>query len=78
MAHTSPVYVACGERDAADHGALAEILTLIERGRSYVEHRAAAAAGTALHHHGGDHRAFLVRPFDQALAAVRARLAGNR
>ncbi|MBB5977402.1 CehA/McbA family metallohydrolase [Kribbella solani] len=74
MAHTSPVYVACGERAASDPGALAEIITLIERGRSYVQHRTAAATA-AMHHHGGDHRSFMVRPFDQALAAVRARLA---
>ncbi|WP_053202508.1 CehA/McbA family metallohydrolase [Jiangella muralis] len=75
MAHTSPVYVACGERTVTDRRALEDILTLIERGRSYVEHRAAAAAAeAAMHHHGGDHRAFLVKPFDQARAAVQARL----
>ncbi|GAA0939517.1 CehA/McbA family metallohydrolase [Nonomuraea longicatena] len=76
MAHTSPVYLACAGRPTTDRRALEDVLALIERGRSYVELRAAAAAAdAAVHHHGGDHRAFLVRPFDQARAAVQARLA---
>jgi hypothetical protein len=75
MAHSSPVYVACGEQQTpADRDALLEMLALIERGRSYVESRAAAAEPDVLHHHGGDHREFLLRPFDEARAAVKGRL----
>jgi hypothetical protein len=75
MAHSSPVYVACGDRQTpADPDALSEILALVERGRSYVESRVAASVPDVLHHHGGDHREFLIRPFDEARAAVERRL----
>ncbi len=76
MAHTSPVYVACGAREhPADREALEEIGARIERARSYVENRAAVSAGAdVLHHHGGNHGEYLIRPFDQARAAVEHRL----
>ncbi|HEY1919238.1 MAG TPA: CehA/McbA family metallohydrolase [Streptosporangiaceae bacterium] len=76
MAHTSPVYIACGaHKHPADREALEHIRTLIDRARSYVEHRAAILAGTdVLHHHGGNHRAYLIRPFDQARTAIEHRL----
>ena len=81
MAHTSPVYLACGEQHhPADREALEQIMTLIDRARSYVENRAALSAGTdVLHHHGGNHREYLIRPFNQARAAInhRLRLAGR-
>jgi hypothetical protein len=76
MAHTSPVYVACGAREhPADREALEEIAVRIDRARSYVENRAAVSAGAdVLHHHGGSHGEYLIRPFAQARAAVEGRL----
>lgn len=80
MAHTSPVYIACGSREhPADREALEQIGTLIERARSYVENRAAISAGTdVLQHHGGNHREYLIRPFDQARTAIEHRLLNAR
>ena len=77
FAHTSPVYVACGEegwsrRDPVeDRRMLALIqagLDRIRRGRRYPEDR-------ITHHHlEADHSAFLERPFLEALARVRERM----
>jgi hypothetical protein len=80
MAHTSPVYIACGAQGhPADREALEQISTLIERARSYVENRAAISAGTdVLQHHGGNHREYLIRPFDQARTAIEHRLLNAR
>jgi hypothetical protein len=76
MAHTSPVYLACGQRRSpADRQALQHITTLIDRARSYVESRAAASSGPdVLHHHGRNHREYLIAPFDQARTAMEHRL----
>lgn len=76
MAHTSPVYIACGTQEhPADREALENIRTLIDRARTYVENRAAVSAGTdVLHHHGGNHREYLIRPFGQARTAIEHRL----
>jgi hypothetical protein len=76
MAHTSPVYLACGaQASPADREALEHIKTLIDRARTYVGNRAAISAGTdVLHHHGGNHREYLIRPFDQARTAIQHRL----
>lgn len=76
MAHTSPVYVSCGaQRSPADREALEYIMTLIDRARSHIEDRVSSATSTeVLHHHGGDHREFLIRPFDQARTAIEHRL----
>ena len=76
MAHTSPVYIACGAREhPADREAMEHIKALIDRARTYVDNRAAVSAGAdVLHHHGGSHREYLIRPFDQALAAMEQRL----
>ena len=80
MAHTSPVYLACGAREhPADREALEQISTLIERARSYVDNRAASSTGTdVLQHHGGNHREYLIRPFDQARTAIEHRLLNAR
>jgi hypothetical protein len=76
MAHTSPVYIACGTQEhPADREALEQIRTRIERARGYVEDRAAMSGGAdVLHQHGGDHREYLIRPFDQARAVIEQRL----
>lgn len=82
MAHTSPIYLACGERARmSDREALAYTLGLVERGRSYVTGLASLDRGhDVLHHHGGDHQEFLVAPFDQARRTLehRLRLLGER
>ncbi|MFF1832483.1 CehA/McbA family metallohydrolase [Paenarthrobacter sp. NPDC058040] len=76
MAHSSPIYLACGDREsAADKEALEHIGAQVERARSYVLHRhGTSTEPDVLHHHGGDHREFLVRPFDQARRDVERRL----
>jgi hypothetical protein len=76
MAHTSPVYIASGAQEhPADRQALEYIRTLIDRASSYVENQAAISASTyVLHHHGGNHREYLIRPFDQARTAIEHRL----
>lgn len=76
MAHTSPVYLACGQNsNSANREALEHIRMLIDRARDYVEYRAATSVdATVLHHHGGNHREYLIRPFDQARTAIDDRL----
>ena len=66
LAHTSPVYVDCGDRPAGDLEALDVVRTLVERAREYVEDRLAVPDPGVVHHHGGDHGAYLLRPFDEA------------
>ena len=77
FAHTSPVYVACGEEgwSRSDPDEDRRMLTLIEagldrirRGRRYPEDR------ITHHHPEADHGAFLERPFLEALERVRARM----
>jgi hypothetical protein len=77
FAHTSPVYVACGEGEwsRSDSAQDQRMLMLIEggldrirRGRRYPEDR-------ITHHHlESDHDAFLERPFLEAMERVRARM----
>jgi hypothetical protein len=77
MAHTSPVYVACGgDWQVFDHETAHYMLTLIEGNLSYIrelssQHR----PGTVTHHHGeDDHLAYLERPFLEARAALHRRM----
>jgi hypothetical protein len=77
MAHTSPVYVACGgDWQLFDHDTAQYMLTLIEGNLSYIralspQHR----PGTVTHHHGEDnHLAHLERPFLEARAALHRRM----
>jgi hypothetical protein len=77
FAHTSPVYVACGDADwrRRDPNEDERMWRLIEaclerirNGRGYSEER-------ITHHHGeSDHQAFLERPFLEALDRVRVRM----
>jgi hypothetical protein len=78
MAHTSPIYVACGsdywlfDLETANY-----MLTLVEGGLSYIRHRSAQYKKEEMvtHHHGEeDHLAFLERPFLEAKAAIHKRL----
>lgn len=77
MAHTSPVYVACGDDwRMFDPQTAQYMLTLIDGSLTYIrelslQHR----PGTVTHHHGEeDHLAYLERPFLQAREALHRRL----
>ncbi len=77
LAHTSPIYVACGgewslfDRDVAQY-----MLTLIEGSLSYIRELSPRyPPGTVTHHHGeADHQAYLERPFLEAREAIHRRL----
>lgn len=78
FAHTSPIYVAVGDEwSMAARDGLQYMLTLVEGGLAYVRDMAPRRpSGRVSHHHGeADHQAFLERPFLEAQAALRARLA---
>ena len=78
FAHTSPIYVAVGDDwSMAARDGLQYMLTLVEGGLAYVRDMAPRRpSGRVSHHHGeADHQAFLERPFLEAQAALRARLA---
>lgn len=72
MAHTSPVYIACGEYDVFSADTAHYMLTLLDGSLQYIRKRAPQwQAGQVTHHHGEhDHLAFLERPFHEAVAAV--------
>jgi hypothetical protein len=77
FAHTSPIYVACGDEwEMADQAGLRYMLTLVGGGLEYIRGLSPQRRpGTVTHHHGEpDHRAFLERPFLEAQAALRSRL----
>jgi hypothetical protein len=78
FAHTSPIYVACGDRDwvMADPAGLQYMLTLVGGSLDYIRHLSPQRRpGTVTHHHGeADHQAHLERPFLEAQAVLRARL----
>jgi hypothetical protein len=78
FAHTSPVYVACGDREwaMADQHGLQYMLTLVGGSLEYIRQRSPQhRPGTVTHHHGeADHQAYLERPFLEAEALLRARL----
>jgi hypothetical protein len=77
MAHTSPIYVACGgDWRMFDPQTAQYMLTLIDGSLTYIrdlspQHR----PGTVTHHHGEeDHLAYLERPFLEAREALHRRL----
>jgi hypothetical protein len=77
MAHTSPVYLACGDAyDLFDPRTAHYMLTLLDGSLEYIRKRAPQwRPGTTTHHHGEhDHEAFLERPFNEAIAAVHRKL----
>ncbi len=77
MAHTSPIYLACGGDYDLFHPATAHyMLTLLDGSLQYIRNRAPQwRPGTVTHHHGeADHQAFLERPFHEAIAAVHKKL----
>jgi hypothetical protein len=77
MAHTSPVYIACGgDYQLFDLDAAKYMLTLLDGGLSYIKQRSRQhPPGAVDHHHGErDHEAFLSRPFQEAQAAIHQRM----
>ncbi len=77
FAHTSPIYVACGADWRKFDPAIGRYLvTLLEGSLAYIDARTAhRAAARVTHHHGeDDHRAYLERPFREAIDALRRRM----
>jgi hypothetical protein len=77
MAHTSPIYLACGGEYSLFSAETAQyMMTLIGGSLQYIRERAAhPRPGSVTHHHGEhDHEAFLERPFQEAIAAIHRKL----
>jgi hypothetical protein len=82
FAHTSPIYLVCGDGEwqRADASGLEYLLTLVEGSLRYMRDLSPQRpAEQVTHHHGeADHQAYLERPFREAQAALQARLAALR
>jgi hypothetical protein len=78
FAHTSPIYIACGERDWAmfDEATMQYMLTMVDGCLNYIRQSAwHYRPGAVTHPHGeDDHLAYLERPFHEARAALHQRL----
>jgi hypothetical protein len=77
LAHTSPIYLACGgDYGKRDAQVSQYMLTLIDGTLTYIRnHSVQYPPGTVTHHHGEpDHLAYLERPFREAQAAIHRRL----
>lgn len=77
FAHTSPIYVACGDEwRLGNREGLQYMLTLVDGSLTYIRsHSAQRTPGSVTHHHGQeDHLAYLERPFLEARAALQTRL----
>ena len=77
MAHTSPIYVACGEDWwLFDQNAAQYMLTLIDGSLNYIRELSPRdQPGTVTHNHGEeDHEAYLSRPFLEAREAIQQRM----
>jgi len=77
MAHTSPIYIACGgPYHLFDVENAHYMLSLIEGGLSYIKNRSYQyKPGTTTHHHGlDDHEAFLEHPYKEAMEAIHRRM----
>jgi hypothetical protein len=77
FAHTSPIYVACGDTwSMGDRDGLQYMLTLVGGSLEYIRQLSPQwPSDRVTHHHGEvDHMAYLERPFLEAQAALQARL----
>jgi hypothetical protein len=77
MAHTSPIYLACGgEYDVFSPETAHYMMTLVDGSIQHIRSRARQwKPGAVTHHHGEeDHQAFLERPFQEAAAALHQKL----
>lgn len=80
FAHTSPVYLTTkAEYSRFDRETLENMLDIVEGARRHVVERSRTDwPAEVTHRHGqGDHLAYLVEPFDEATAALNARLKTN-
>lgn len=78
-AHTSPIYIECGDEEIAELSALTKMREQVLRGMTYVSQRASVTTDeTIVHHHGVGHRSYLLTPFNQALTELDRRIAGGR
>lgn len=78
MAHTSPIYIASGDRWTMHEPATAQhMITLVDVALAHVrEMTLRYRGGDVWHRHGEvDHQAYLERPFHEAHAALHARQA---
>jgi len=81
MAHTSPIYVACGrEYSVFDLATTEYLLTLVEGGLEYIRNLSPQHPPSLVtHHHGeGDHLGHLERPFREAQSILLQRLDRER
>lgn len=77
FAHTSPVYLACGDTyNLSNPDTLHYMLTLVDGSLEYIRKRAPQwRPGTVTHHHGQeDHQAFLESPFHEAIHAIHQKM----
>ena len=77
MAHTSPIYLACGGAyDKYDPQTVQYMLTLIDGSLQYIRNRAPQwRPGTTTHHHNhADHQEFLESPFQEAISALHRKM----
>lgn len=80
MAHTSPIYIACGpDWSMFDPEAAHYMLTMIEGSLAYLRSRPRYyPPGTVTHHHGQtDHLAYMEQPFLEAREAIERRRQGH-
>jgi hypothetical protein len=81
MAHTSPVYITVGKQWGMQNPeTLQYMLTLLHGGLEYIRARSCQhLPGQVTHHHGEpDHKAYLEKPFHEAIQAVHARMNSRR
>ncbi len=76
MAHTSPIYIACGEQYTVyDHETIQYMLTLIEGCIAYIRQREGRREPrTVTHHHNLNHQVYLEFPFHQAREILEQRI----
>lgn len=77
MAHTSPIYVACGDEYAhLDPSSAEYLLTLVEGGLAYIRNLSPQHEPSQVthHHDDGDHLQHLERPFWEARSNLQQRL----
>lgn len=77
MAHTSPIYITCGDEYALLEPKTAHyMLTLISGGLSYIRHHSPQhnADDTTFHHGLADHIGYLEEPFHEAAEAIHRRM----
>ena len=77
MAHTSPIYITCGDEYALmDQASAQYMLTLIDGSLAYIREASPQyLQGLVTHHHDhDDHISYLEEPFHQAREALHRRM----